>query len=115
MAHTEEKSLCGSRGNKHSIPMELYHHVFDTDLGIFEDDQLQDIYNWISNRGFLNFDDLHEQYCHNPESIRQECDYKLNGVQKHLNSNIIQKITLFTCWMTKERECGMSVLKHGFI
>ena len=95
--------------------MELYHHVFDTVMGIFEDDQLESLYNWISYRGFLNFDDLHKQYHDNPESIKQESDYKVNGVQKHLNANTIQKITLFTYWMTKERECGMSVPKDDFI
>ena len=95
--------------------MELYHHVFDTILGINADDQLESIYNWISYRGFLNFDDLHKQYHHNPDSIKQESDYKLNGVQKHLTSNSMQKITLFTYWMTKERECGMRVLKDDFI
>ena len=62
--------------------MELHHHVFDTVLGMFQDDQLESIHNWISYRGFLNFNDLHEQYCHNLESIKQECDYKLNGVAK---------------------------------
>ena len=81
MDHTEQKSLHGSKGKKYPIPMELHHHVFDTAVGIFEDDQLESIYNWISYRGFLNFNDLHKQYCHNPESIKQECDYKLNGVQ----------------------------------
>ena len=100
MVHTKQKSLCGSKGKRHSIATELYHYVFDTVLGIFEDDQLEDTYNWISYRGFLNFNDLHEEYHHNPESIKQVCDYKLNGVQKHLNSNVIQKITLFTYWMT---------------
>ena len=96
VAHTEQNPFMDPRVKKHPIPMELYHHVFDTVLGIFEDDQLESIYNWISYRDFLNFDDLHEQYCHNPESIKQECDYKLNRVQKHLHSNIILKITLFT-------------------
>ena len=96
MAHAEQNFLHRSKGKKHPIPMELYHHVFDTVMGIFEDDQLEDIYNWISYRGFLNFNDLHKQYDHNPESIKQEGEYKLNGVQKHLNSNIIQKITLCT-------------------
>ena len=100
MAHTEQNSLHRSKGKKHPIPMELNHQVFDTVVGIFENDQLED--------------DLHEQYHHNPESIKQECDYKLNEVQKHLNPNIIQKITLFTYWMTKERECGMSALKDDF-
>ena len=95
--------------------MELYHHVFDTILCINADDQLESIYNWISYRGFLNFKGLHKQYCHNLESIKQEIDYKLNGVQKHLTSNSIQKLTLFTYWMTKERECSMSVLKDEFI
>ena len=95
--------------------MELEQHVFDTVLRIFEDDQLEVIYNWVSYRGFLNFDDLHKQYHHNPQSINEEGDYKLNGVQKHLNSNIIQKITLFTYWMTTERVCGMNVLIDDFI
>ena len=40
MAHTEQKSLHGSKGKKHPIPMELYQHVFDTVLGICQDDQL---------------------------------------------------------------------------
>ena len=115
MAHTKQKSLCGSKGKKHSFPMELYHHVFDTIVCITADDQLESLCHWISYRGFLNFDDLHKQYHHNPESINQEIDYKLNGVQKALSSNIIQKLTLFTYWMTKERECSISVLKDEFI
>ena len=115
MTHTEQNSLHRSKGERHPIPMELYHHVFDTILGINKDDQLESIYNWISYRGFLNLKDLHEQYCHNPESIKQESDYKLNGVQKQLTSNSMQNITLFTCWMTKVRECGRSVPKDDFI
>ena len=52
-AHTKQKSFHRSKGKNHPIPMELYHHVFDTVLGIFEDDQLESIYNWISYRCFL--------------------------------------------------------------
>ena len=61
--------------------MELYHHVFNTIMCITADDQLESLHNWISYRGFLNFNDLHEQYCHNPESITQEIDYKINGAE----------------------------------
>ena len=96
MAHTKQKSLQRSKGKKHSFPMELNHHVFEKIMCITADDQLEILYNWISYRGFLNFDDLHEQYHHNPESINQELDYKLNGLQKTLTSNIIQKLTLIT-------------------
>ena len=95
--------------------MELYQHVFNTVLGICQDDQLESIYNWVSYIGFLNFDEIHEQYHYNPESIKKEEDYKMNGVQKFLNSNIIQRITLFTYWMSKERECGMDVLHDEYL
>ena len=54
--------------------MELYQHVFDTVLGIFEGDQLEAIYNWVPYRGFLNFKNLHEQYHHKQESIKEEGD-----------------------------------------
>ena len=38
MAHTEQNSLHRSKGKEYTIPMDLYHHVFDTVLGIFGDD-----------------------------------------------------------------------------
>ena len=115
MTNTKQKSIHGSKGKKHPIPMDLYQHVFDTVLGICQGDQLESIYNWVCYRGFLSFDDIHKQYCDNPESIKEEEDYKFNGAQKYLNSNIIQKITLFTYRMTKERECGMDVLQDDFL
>ena len=43
MSHTKQNSFHGSKGKEHHIPMELYQHVFDTVLGIFQDDQLETI------------------------------------------------------------------------
>ena len=88
MAHIKQKSLHRSKGKKHSFPVELYLHVFEDIMCITADDQLEFLYNWISYRGFLNFDDLHEQYCHNPDSINQDLDYKINGMYKTVTSNM---------------------------
>ena len=95
MVHPEQKSLHRFKGKEHPIPMELFQHVFNTVLGIWEHEQLEPIYNWVYYRGFLNFNDIHQQYHHNPEDIKREEEYKANGVKDCLNSNIIQKITLF--------------------
>ena len=66
MAHTKQKPFMDPRVKKHPIAMELYQHVFDTVLGICHDDQLETVYNRVSYRGFLSFDDIHKQYCYNP-------------------------------------------------
>ena len=95
--------------------MELYQHVFNTVMAIWEDEQLESIYDWVLYRGFLSFNDIHEQYHYNPESIKNEEEYKVNRMQKCLNSNIIQKITLFTFWMSRERECGMNILHDEYL
>ena len=84
-------------------------------FGIWEDEQLESIHNWMYYRGFLSINDIHEQYHHNPEDIKREEEYKANGVKDCLNSNIFQKITLFTYWMTKERKCGMNALHDEFL
>ena len=95
--------------------MKLFQHVFKTILGIWEDEQLESIYNWVYYRGFLSFDDIYEQYCYDPEDIKKEEKYKVDGVKDCLNSNIIQKITLFTFHMSKERKCGMNILCDEFL
>ena len=115
MAHTKQKSLHRSKGKQHPIPMELYQHVSYTVLGIWQDEQLESICYWVSYRGFLSFNDIHEQYHYNSETTKKEGDYKVNGVQKSFNSNIIQMITLFTYCMSKEKECGMDILPDEYL
>ena len=101
MVHTEHKSLCGSKGKKHAIPMELTQHVFETVFSMWDDDQIESISHWVHYRGYLSFDDMYDQFCLNPENIEKYNEYKVNGVKEYLNSNITHKIKTFIKWMSK--------------
>ena len=52
MGHTEQESHLKSRGKKLFISMDLIHHVFQTFMGLFNDDQLEKLSHWIQYKGY---------------------------------------------------------------
>ena len=95
--------------------MEFLQHVFQTVLGIWDDDQLEFLSHWLYYKGHLSLNDMHEQYHHNPVKTEKHEENKVNGVKEYLTSNIMQKIKLFTIWMSKEMKHGMCILHDEFL
>ena len=71
MGHTEQESLLKSKGKKHLISLELIQHVFKTVMGFFDYKQVEDLSYWIHFRGYYNFDDVYDTFCHNPENVQK--------------------------------------------
>ena len=115
MFHTKHKSLHGSKGMKHSIPMEVLQCVLKTVLGIRNDDQIDSFSHWVSYRGYHNFDYV----CEHLQSISADFDkyaeYRVNGIKYYLNSNIIHKIEMFSCWMSEKMRDGIHILHDEFL
>ena len=99
MGHTKQESLLESKGRKHRISLKIIQHVFKTDMGLFDDKQVEDLSHWIHNRGHFNFDDMYDTFCHDPEFVYKCEEYKWNGVKECICPNIAQKVKSFIQWM----------------
>ena len=115
MVHTKHKSLHGSKGTKHSIPMEPIQHVLKTVLGINDDDQIESFSHWVYYRGYHSSNDMCEHLHCILDNIGNYAEYKVNGVKYHLNSNIMYKINMFINWMSKEMKDGIYILHDEFL
>ena len=75
MGHTKQQSLLESKRKKHLISLEFIQHVFKTVMGLFDDEQEEDLSHWIHYRGHYNFDDMYDTFCHNPEHVHKCEEY----------------------------------------
>ena len=69
MRHTDQESHLESKGEKCFIPMDLIQHVFQTVMVLFNDEQLEKLSHWIHFRGYETFDDMYDDFRHNPEDV----------------------------------------------
>ena len=95
MGHTEQESILESKGNKHLISPGLIQHVFKTVMGFFDGKQVEDLSHWIHYRGYYNFDEMYDTFCHNPENVHKCEEYKWNGAKDYISPNIAQKLKSF--------------------
>ena len=113
MGHTEQESHLESKGEEHFIPMHLIQHVFQTVMGLFNDGQFEKLSHWIQFRGYGTFDDMYDDFCHNPEDDHKYEDFEWNGVKDHIGPNIVLKIKGFTKWMNLKK--GISIIYDHFL
>ena len=64
-------------------------------MGLFDDEQVELLFHWIHYRGYYNFDDMYDTFCHNPEYVHKCKDYKWNGLKDCINPYIAQKVKSF--------------------
>ena len=102
MIHTEHESLHGSKGTKHSIPMEVLQHLLKTVLGTRDDDQVDSFSHWVSYKGYHYLNDVCEHLCHISDDIGKYAEYGVNRIKYHLNFNVIHKIKMFNNWMSEK-------------
>ena len=115
MVHTKHKSIHGSKGMKHSIPMEVLQHVLKTVLGARDDDQINSFSHWVSYRGYQDFDDVCEHLCCISDDLGKYAEYRVKGIKYHLNSNIIHKLEMFNNWMSEKMRDGIYILHNEFL
>ena len=96
MGHAEQESHLKSKEEEHFIPMHLIQHDFQTVMGLCIDGQLEKLSHWIQFREYGTFDDMYDDFHHNPEDVHKYGDFEWNGVKDHIGPNIALKIKGFT-------------------
>ena len=113
MGPTEQESHLESKGKKVFIPVDLIQHIFQTVMGLFNDEQLENLYHWIQFRGYETFDDMYDGFHHNPEDVQKYEDFKWNGVKDYIGPNIVQKVKKLH--QMDELKKGLSILYDHFL
>ena len=99
IVHTKHESFQGSKGKTISIATEVLQHVLKTIMNIQDDEEVESFTHWMSFRGFANFTDNYDKYCHILHSILDPSDYKLNGIRCSLTCCTMSKLRMFNKWM----------------
>ena len=101
MALSDYKSIQESKEASSSPKsMEVYHHVLNKVMDIKNEDEIGSFSKWMSYRGDENFIDLCVDFYCELDHIHDFNDYRGDGMKCALRFGTMNKLMLFTSWMS---------------